>query len=441
MKNQFRDDSMAALYASAANMLQQGDLILAEQYFTRLLDVTPNDLEALQFVASRHLFRGDATQAVQILLLAKEVAPNDAITLHQLSVAQMAVSDFRGAAHNLRKVMGLAPQMFIARLRFGMVLEELGNTHEALITYAIAIRSAQEKGCWLNDETTAPGLRDGVLYAIRYVNTRKKELFQSAIEPLRLRYGRSELSRVEHSLEIYLGEMPANIPDARQVPKFLYFPDIPSQPYYPSARFPWAAELEANTAFIREELLSVLSKNQPLESFLQISSPRDAPELLKSSGPADAAWDAYFFHRHGDRYDEHCVECPRTAALLDSLPLARVRDHSPETLFSILRPGTHILPHTGVTNTRLVTHLPLIVPPDCALIVGGETHVWEEGRCVTFDDTFEHQAWNKSTETRVVLIVDSWNPDLSEAERAAVADLVGAIGDFNRACEMTAPVN
>jgi aspartate beta-hydroxylase len=89
-----------------------------------------------------------------------------------------------------------------------------------------------------------------------------------------------------------------------------------------------------------------------------------------------------------------------------------------------------------VTNTRLVTHLPLIVPKDFALRVGGETHVWEEGRCVTFDDKFEHEAWTNSSETRVVLIVDSWNPDLSEAERAAVSDLVGELGDFNRACKL-----
>ena len=116
-----------------------------------------------------------------------------------------------------------------------------------------------------------------------------------------------------------------------------------------------------------------------------------------------------------------------------------LRDHAPETLYSVLRPGTHILPHRGVTNTRLVTHLPLIVPPDCALRVGGETHVWEEGRCITFDDTFEHEAWNRSGRDRVVLILDSWNPDLSEAEQAAVTDLVAAIGDFNRSSGTAAP--
>ena len=84
-------------------------------------------------------------------------------------------------------------------------------------------------------------------------------------------------------------------------------------------------------------------------------------------------------------------------------------------------------------------HLPLVVPENCALNVGGELHAWREGHCVSFDDTFEHEAWNRSDRDRVVLILDSWNPDLSEAEQAAVADLVAAIGDFNRSSEIAAP--
>jgi aspartate beta-hydroxylase len=104
----------------------------------------------------------------------------------------------------------------------------------------------------------------------------------------------------------------------------------------------------------------------------------------------------------------------------------------------VLAPGTHILPHHGVTNARVVTHLPLIVPEACALRAGGEEHAWQEGRCITFDDTFEHEAWNRSEQTRVVLIIDNWNPHLSAVERNAVADLIEAIGDFNRECGIAA---
>ncbi|GAB2536714.1 hypothetical protein GCM10027065_05550 [Rhodanobacter koreensis] len=411
----------------------------AERSYAQLLETHPDDLEALRQLANIRLASGAVDQAIELLVSADRVHPADAVTLHQLGVARMTGGDFPGAVADLRRGLTLAPNMFVARLRLGMLLDQLGETHEALVASFMAINAAQARGRWLSDETTAPEYRDAVKQAIQYVDAGRRRLFDSVLEPLRQRYGKSELVRVEQCLVIYLGEQDASLPDARQQPKFLYFPGVPSQPYYPRERFPWMAELEASTAAIREELRTVLAQPRDLESFLQTDSPQDAADLLRSSGTGAAAWDAYFFHRHGERYDEHAARCPQTAALLDALPLARVREHSPETLFSVLRPGTHILPHRGVTNTRLVTHLPLIVPSDCALRVGGETHVWQEGRCVTFDDTFEHEAWNDSSETRVVLILDTWNPDLSEAERAAVADLVGAIGDFNRECELFTP--
>ncbi|CAM5339726.1 Aspartyl beta-hydroxylase OS=Rhodanobacter lindaniclasticus OX=75310 GN=B1991_18360 PE=3 SV=1 [Rhodanobacter lindaniclasticus] len=274
-------------------------------------------------------------------------------------------------------------------------------------------------------------------HAAQYVSATRHEFFDAVMEPLRERYGRSELHRVDQCLSIYLGGQPPPVPDPRQRPLFLYFPGIPSQTFYPRGRFPEQDRLEAAVDAIREELLAALAQaQQGVVPFLGTDSATAvAARLLDGAGTREPAWDAFFFHRHGARHDANGARCPRTSQVLDSMPLVRVRDHAPETLFSILRPGTHILPHRGVTNTRLVTHLPLIVPPDCALRVGGETHVWQEGRCVTFDDTFEHEAWNRSERDRAVLIVDSWNPDLSEAEQAAVADLVAAIGDFNNACE------
>ena len=77
-----------------------------------------------------------------------------------------------------------------------------------------------------------------------------------------------------------------------------------------------------------------------------------------------------------------------------------------------------------------MSHLPLVVPRNCALRVAGEEHQWREGQTLVFDDTYEHEAWNRSTGLRVVLIADVWNPHLSEIERAAVADVIAAIGDL-----------
>ncbi|MEI7038264.1 aspartyl/asparaginyl beta-hydroxylase domain-containing protein [Fulvimonas yonginensis] len=424
----------AAWRAQALAALRRGDLVLAEQAFSRLLEARPDDVEALQFLASRELGRGNATRAVEWLRLAQRARPRDAAILHQLGAAQVQAGDLRGAEASLREGLALAPGMFVARLRLGVLLEQQGRRHDAMMAYLAATHAAQAQGRWLSDETTAPGLRDAVKHAMQYIAAGRRELFDAVIEPLRQRYGRAELVRVDQCLAIYLQEQPAPLPDPRQRPHFLYFPGVPSRTFYPRERFPEQARLEAAVEVIRQELLTMLADaGDPLVPFLGAPAAEAvAARLLASTGRGEAAWDAFFFCRHGVRYDDNCARCPRTTALLDAMPLVRVRDHAPETLYSVLRPGTHILPHRGVTNTRLVTHLPLIVPPDCALRVGGEIHVWEEGRCVTFDDTFEHEAWNHSDRTRVVLIMDSWNPDLTEVERLAVTDLVAAIGDFNR---------
>ena len=428
------DATAATCRAQALEALQRGDLALAERAFSRLLELQPDDVDALQFLASCQLGRGDAARAIASLRVAQRGRPQDAAILHQLGAAQVQAGDLRSAEESLREGLELAPGMFVARLRLGVVYERQGRRHEAMVAYLGAIHAAQAQGRWLSDETTAPGVRDAVKHATQYVASGRRELFDAVIEPLRQRYGRAELARIDQCLAIYLQEQPAALPDPRQRPLFLYFPGVPSQAFYPRERFPEHARLEAAVGAIREELLAVLSgaEDQIVPFLGAPSAEAIAARLLGSTGEPEAAWDAFFFYRHGVRYDANCARCPRTTGLLDTMPLVRVRDHAPETLFSVLRPGTHILPHRGVTNTRLVTHLPLVVPPDCALRVGGETHVWEEGRCVTFDDTFEHEAWNHSGQTRVVLIMDSWNPDLTEVERLAVTDLVAAIGDFNR---------
>ncbi len=412
--------------------IRNKDLLLAEQSYWRLLQTQPNDMEAIKFLAMENLARGEDRKAVELLMRAKAIEPNNPAVLHELAVAQLEAGDVASAIENLRLALQLSPRMFVARLRLAAALEQLSQGHEAFLAYFQAINDAQLQGRWLSDSTTAPALRQAVKYAMEFVDLGRRRFFENTLAPLRQRYGRSELARVDRCLAIYLNEEPANLPDPRQKPRFLYFPDLPSQPFYSRSRFPWQAELESASGSIQKELRGIMARPGSFESFLGPASRDQNHEHLQSSGEQPPAWDAFFFHRHGDKFEANSALCPRTSKLLDTIPLVHIRDHAPETLFSVLTPGTHIMPHHGVTNTRLVTHLPLIVPPECALRVGGEIHVWKEGQCVTFDDTFEHEAWNRSSDTRVVLIIDSWNPDLSEAERSAVTDLVAAIGDLNR---------
>jgi aspartate beta-hydroxylase len=98
-----------------------------------------------------------------------------------------------------------------------------------------------------------------------------------------------------------------------------------------------------------------------------------------------------------------------------------------------LRPGARIPPHTGYVNTRLICHLPLIVPDGCAIRVGNETRAWQEGRALVFDDTVEHEAWNRSDRLRVVLLFDIWRPELTLEERELVTRLLQAVDAYGAA--------
>ena len=429
-----RDPALAARVEQATRLADSGHVLRAEEAFLGILRDAPTEIAALNFLAICAHERGQFPQALALLERARHARPGDPATLTNLGVAQQVLGRFDEAAASLREALQAAPDLFVAKLRLANVLEALGRSGEALPLYFGAIFAAQGHGHWLSEATTPPGLRPLVLHAMRTVAAGRPRVFAETIAPLRARHGAEAMARVEKCLAIYLQQMPANYPDPKQRPKFLYFPDLPTVHYFDRELFPWYADLEALTATIRDEMLAVLSEDSGFEPFL---GHFDTPDQLEGhlSGTRGApAWNAFFFFRHGTAYDQNRARCPRTAAALDDIvPLCRVHEHAPEVCYSVLTPGSHILPHHGVTNTRAVTHLPLVVPEDCALVVAGEARAWEEGRCFTFDDTFEHEAWNRSARTRVVMLMDVWNPYLTEAERDAVSQLTVKIGEFNLA--------
>ena len=412
----------------------------AEAVYRDILESAPDTPEALNFVAMCALSRGELASAQRDLERAAHVNPVEPEIWKNLGIVHLAQRRGDDALDAFDRALGLEPMHFASRLHRGAALEQLGRVDDAAATYFGAVSAAQARGKWRNDMSTPPGLRPAVKHAIQFVDRERKRIFMDLLQPLRERHGAASLARIEQGLEIYLGDRPANYPDPRQYCKFFYVPGLTATPYYPRERFPWHAELEKHTATIRDELHAVLDQPIGVEPFLGTND----NTLLKEQSLLDgtrgkAEWNSFFFHRHGEVFEQNARRCPRTTAILDSLPLVHIRGHAPEVLFSILTPGSHILKHHGVTNSRLVTHLPLIIPGDCAISVGGVEHAWQEGRCVTFDDTFEHEAWNRSDKVRAVMILDSWHPDLTEAEREAVALLVGGIGDFNQAAKVAAP--
>jgi len=156
--------------------------------------------------------------------------------------------------------------------------------------------------------------------------------------------------------------------------------------------------------------------------------PLGTPANLWSPLDRSDQWSARYLWRYGVRDDAVCARCPQTAAILDALPLADIPGRAPTAFFSVLKPGTHLPPHTGVSNIRSVVHLPLIVPDKCGFRVGGETREWRVGEAFVFDDTIEHEAWNDSDTIRAILIVDVWNPHLTPDETTMLRRLFGALG-------------
>jgi aspartate beta-hydroxylase len=419
--------------AEAQQLMRQGRFAEAERAYAAVLEQSPNHVEALNVLGLGALRDGQTQRALELLTRAVAADPNDALSQHHLARVHEAVGNVVAATVAQRRAVDLRPEFFVGRLHLGALLERSGEHRGALVQFARALRDAQSKGRWTNPSTTPEPLRPLVEHAVVTFRRGRRALFFDLLEPLTLRYGREALARVEKCLRIYLGEEAAVYPDSRQRPTFLYFPDLPPTPYFDLALFPWITSFEAQTETIRGELIALLRSDDGRERVFT-SDELEQAHLRGLRGKP--TWDGYYFYRHGERREDNCSACPQTAQALDSLPLCRVREHAPETFFSVFTPGTHLLPHRGVTNTRIVAHLPLMVPEDCALSVGGEIHAWQEGRIVVFDDTYEHEAWNRSDRSRVVLIFDLWNPHLTEAERAAVTDLVPAIGDLRKSIDV-----
>jgi len=205
----------------------------------------------------------------------------------------------------------------------------------------------------------------------------------------------------------------------QQRPTGAHFPFLPAFEFFDRRLFPWFDQLEAHTAVMREELLALWAADDP--NFRPyVARPPGTPLDQWSELNHSPRWSAFFFWENGRRDDANCARCPRTAAAIESLPVLDIPGKGPTAMYSILKPHTRIPPHTGTTNARTTIHLPLVVPPGCGFRVGAEVREWREGEAWAFDDTIEHEAWNDSDSPRAILIIDGWNPLLSEAEREVV---------------------
>ncbi|MDB5679734.1 aspartyl/asparaginyl beta-hydroxylase domain-containing protein [Sphingomonas bacterium] len=211
----------------------------------------------------------------------------------------------------------------------------------------------------------------------------------------------------------------------RQEPTAYFFPQLPQRQFYEREEFDWVETIEAAAGDMLEELRDALADNAPFKPYFE--SREDRPSYDFHGLLDNPAWSTLYLFENGAPVADNVARFPKTFAALQHAPAPHITVRAPSMLFSLLQGGARIAPHNGMINTRLICHLPLIVPPGCGFRVGNETREWEVGRVMIFDDSIEHEAWNDSDQDRVIVIFDIWRPELTDDERRSVTAIFEAI--------------
>ena len=399
-----------------------GDHARAARCWQQLLALAPGQVEAMTRLAQTHLAMDDRDTARSMLAQALAIKPDHALAHALMARIHVADGDSERAIGSLDAAIRHDPGAWGALFEKARLLESAGRTREAALCWSNGLQALPP------DAMRAPRLQSTIAHARAATVSNQQELrdfLEARTAGLRAQERRRDVERFEHCLDIVTGRRA--FVTAR--PANLAMPELPAIQFFHREDFDWAPAVEAATPAILAELEAVSSDDRAgFEPYVQ-TRPGEASGQFAALD-RNLAWGAYFLWKHGSRIDAHCARCPETVAAVELAPLVHIRSRAPAVLFSELQPGAHIPPHNGATNTRLTVHLPLIVPDGCAFRVGDDTRPWVPGELFVFDDTILHEAWNRSSERRVVLIFDIWHPMLTALERELVTRTVEGLVDY-----------
>jgi aspartate beta-hydroxylase len=407
----------ASKAAGAAGRNGESDQLLA-----RAAQLAPGHPAVLNELGTRMMQRGEAAKARELFERATVADPGHPSLWSNLASSLNALGLQIEEMEAIEKALSLEPRHLSSLLQKGALMEARGDTRNGARTYRNALATLP---AGVEPPPTVSAAVQRARDVIRADDAALAAALEERLATIRERHGGGSFRRVDRCLELLTGQRTRFTPQ----PTFMYFPEIPAVEFFDRAEFPWLDPIEAAVEEIRTELTSVLvSDRAGLEPYVAYPDgvPLDRWKELNRS----RRWSAYFLWNQSVAQPSHLARCPRTAEVLKQAPQCDVASRGPTAFFSILDADTRIPPHTGITNTRLTVHLPLIVPPDCGFRVGSETREWVPGKAWVFDDTIEHEAWNKSDVPRAILIFDVWNPFLSVAERDLVRAATEVVGSY-----------
>ncbi|MEQ1510769.1 MAG: aspartyl/asparaginyl beta-hydroxylase domain-containing protein [Sphingopyxis sp.] len=406
-------DSIAQLLAAAQAARSSNDPTTADQKLAQAAMLVPDDPRVNNALGMSALASGDNRRARDHFMAATIADPAAVPLFINLATAYRSLGDDAGEESALLGAAQINQREFMPQLRLAELYQRQGKGRESALRW----RNVVQMTAGVVD--LPPIVSDAVKRGNAYLADHNAQLQGDVDRALGKRI--SELGpaarRFSACLDYSLGRRKIYTNQCEGV----HFPFLPADEYFDRSFFPWLDALEQRAPKIREEALKLLSTNsEAIRPYVHQEA--GTPQNKWSSLDQKLDWGACFLWEYGKRNDAVCALCPETAAALEAAPQAIIPGNAPSAFFSILRPRTHIPPHTGVTNTRAIIHLPLVVPDGCRFRVGGETRVWKEGEAFAFDDTIDHEAWNDSDDVRIVLIFDVWNPHLSTEECALLSD-------------------
>ncbi|NKB37127.1 MAG: tetratricopeptide repeat protein [Gammaproteobacteria bacterium] len=383
---------------------------------------TTENIQELAQQAFSTLQSGKNQQAREIFEGLVSSGRADATIVLGLAHACFRLEDKTSALAAVDSALEMEPTNLRVLLFKADFLEQDGQSRSALEYYQHALALAA------NHTEMTEDVKQGLQRAEQACARKDREyktFLEAKLKDDGYKPSRSNL-RFQQSIDLIFGEKEVFY----QEPRRYYYPGLPQIQFYEREQFAWLNEMEASADKIRNELTEVLAQPETFSPYLQADSNhlgRYDDGLLNSED-----WSALYLWEHGKLIKENAQLFPQTIEALKLAPLPEIRGQAPMALFSKLKAETHIPPHNGVLNTRLICHLPIIVPERCgALRVGNEERRWHEGETLIFDDSIQHEAWNHSKEERVVLLFEIWRPELNEEERELVTLLLAAVKEYH----------
>jgi len=366
--------------------------------------------------ADRATAMGDLNRACDLLLQALDLQAPEIGTLLKLAGLQRATGKPQAALETVERALAISPLDFTALLFRASLLDRLGRSDapEAW-SHALAQKPDEELPHHLAKIVVEAEARVEAWTAEREVKmAAAMQASEAAADPEERQRIKRFKTNVLRRTRPYHSE-----------PTHFHFPGLAECEFFPRRLFPWFEMLERETEAIATEMQAVMAAERAeLVPYIQYAEHMPLAQWRELNNNRD--WTAIHLMRNGQRIEANAAMCPLTMSVLAQCDQPQIPGASPNAMFSLLAPGTRIPPHVGVNNTRLVCHLPLVVPEGCWFRVGAETRFWKPGEAFVFDDTIEHEAMNPSDRPRIVFIFDVWHPQLSPVERQAVAALVAS---------------